>query len=65
MAGVPSRIKMYRTSAISNVHSVLHFAQKNKVYTLHFAKDIYILLPHLQKMYILLNFRLSSDDNRV
>ncbi len=50
MAGVPSRSKMYRTSAISDVH---------------FVKDIYILLPHLQKMYIVLNFRLSLDDNRL
>jgi hypothetical protein len=65
MAGVPSRSKMYRTSAISGVYSVLHFAQKNSVYTVHLAKDIYILLAHLQKMYIVLNLRLSLDDNRL
>ena len=36
MAGVPSRSKMYRTSATCEIHSVLHFAEKSKVYIVHF-----------------------------
>ncbi len=44
MAGVPSRNKMYRTSAFSDVHAAVHFAQKTRVYTVHFANDIYTLL---------------------
>ena len=43
-AGVPSRSKMYRTSTTSDLHSVLHFAQKNKVYCVHFAEKIYTLV---------------------
>jgi len=43
-AGVPSRSKMYRTSATSDLHSVLHFAQKNKLYCIHFAEKIYTLI---------------------
>ena len=44
IAGVPSRSKMYRTSAAADLHSVLHFAQKNKVYAVHFAEKIYTLV---------------------
>jgi hypothetical protein len=44
IAGVPSRSKMYRTSADSDLHSVLHFARKNKVYAVHFAKKNYTLV---------------------
>jgi hypothetical protein len=47
MAGVPSRNKMYRTSAFSHVHAAVHFAQKTRVYTVHFAKDMYTLLSDL------------------
>ncbi len=44
MAGVPSTNKMYRTSAFSDVHAAVHFAQKTGVYTVYFAKDMYTLL---------------------
>ena len=45
MAGVPSRSKMYRTSATCEIHSILHVAQKNKVYVVHFANEVYTLIP--------------------
>jgi hypothetical protein len=48
IAGVPSRGKMYRTSAVSD----LHFAYQNKVYTVRFAKKIYTLILKPQKLYI-------------
>jgi hypothetical protein len=44
MEGVPSRSKMYWTSATFDVHAVLHVAHKSRVYTIHFAEDIYILI---------------------
>lgn len=47
IAGVPSRSKMYRTSAVSDVHSVLHVGQKNRVYIVYFAEEIYILTAEL------------------
>jgi hypothetical protein len=45
MAGVPSWSKMYRTSAACEIHSVLHFAQKSRVYVVHFDEKKYIFLP--------------------
>ncbi len=44
IAGVSSRSKMYRTSAASDLHSDLHFAQKNKMYAIHFAQKNYTLI---------------------
>jgi hypothetical protein len=38
IAGVPSRSKMYRTSAIPDIHAVLHFATKSRVYAVHFTE---------------------------
>jgi hypothetical protein len=48
----PSRSEMYRTSAASDLHSVLHFAQKNKVYSVHFAEKIYTLILRPLKLYV-------------
>jgi hypothetical protein len=45
MADVPSRSKMYRTSAACEIHSVLHFAQKSRVYVVHFDEKNDIFLP--------------------
>jgi len=36
ITGVTSRSKMYRTSADSAGHAVLHVAQKNRLYIVHF-----------------------------
>ena len=55
IAGVPSRSKMYRTSATSDLHSDLHFALKTKVYTVHFAKTIYTLNLELYPLYKILD----------
>ena len=48
MASVPSISKMYRTFAIFDLHSVLHFASKIKVYAVHFDKRNYISIPEPQ-----------------
>jgi hypothetical protein len=44
MAGVPSISKMYRTFATCEIHSVLHFTEKIKVYIVHFDEKNYTLL---------------------
>ena len=44
IASVPSGSKMYRTSAVRKIHSVLHAALKNRVYVVHFAGEIYTLI---------------------
>jgi hypothetical protein len=45
IAGVPSRSKIYRTSAACEIHSALHFAQKSRVYVVYFEEKNYIFLP--------------------
>jgi hypothetical protein len=47
MAGVPIRIKMYRTPATCEIHAVLHFVQKSKVNIVHFDEKNHISLPAL------------------
>jgi hypothetical protein len=47
MADVPNRIKMYRTSATCEIHSVLQIAQRSKVFIVHFDDKNHILLPAL------------------
>jgi hypothetical protein len=47
MTGVPSITKMYRTPANSEIHSVLHLAEKTKVYSVHFDLKNYTLLQRV------------------
>jgi hypothetical protein len=52
IAGVTNKSKMYRTFAASDLRSDLHFAQKNKMYAIHFAKKIYTLILKPHNLYV-------------
>ena len=44
MVSVHRKSKMYRTSAAPKIHAAVHFLQKSRVYDVHYAEEIYILL---------------------
>jgi hypothetical protein len=62
MTGVPSITKMYRTPANSEIHSVLHFAEKTKVYSVHFDLKKYTLLQRVMHTIELKNYIQKSVD---